>query len=174
MSRALVVYESFFGNTAAIARAIADGLAYRLEVELVEVDAAPATVDADLLVVGGPTHAFGMSKSGTRAGAVDQGRKLGRPVRRYAVGIREWLETVTLPDGIAVTTFDTKFHASPGSAAGAALRLLRRHGAHIAAHPARFYVTRTPGPLVDGELERARAWGRQLSERIAAATYHAS
>ena len=75
--RALVVYESMFGNTQAIADAVADGLAARVRVDAVEVGAAPTVVGDDvvLLVVGGPTHAFGMSRQATRQ---DAGRQAER------------------------------------------------------------------------------------------------
>jgi flavodoxin len=68
MMRALVVYESMFGNTQAIANAIVQGLSGRMRVEALEVGVAPATIDDDvaLLVVGGPTHAFGLSRPQTR------------------------------------------------------------------------------------------------------------
>ena len=51
--RALVVFESMFGNTQEIAEAIADGLSGRMQVDLVEVGAAPAEVgdEVALLVV---------------------------------------------------------------------------------------------------------------------------
>src|SRR5690606_14826892 len=69
--RALVAFESMFGNTGLIAEAIADGLARHGEVETAEVGTAPVLLPAevDLLVVGGPTHAFGMSRPGTRSSA---------------------------------------------------------------------------------------------------------
>ena len=65
---ALVVFESMFGNTAAIARAVGSGLATKLETEVHEVGVAPRVLaeSTELLVVGGPTHAFGMSREGTR------------------------------------------------------------------------------------------------------------
>ena len=67
---ALVVYESMFGNTAAIARAIADGLAAKLDVQIVEVSKAPTTLgEIDLVVAGGPTHVFGLSRPSTRRSA---------------------------------------------------------------------------------------------------------
>jgi hypothetical protein len=64
MKRALVIYESMYGNTEQIARAIGEGLGDRMQVEVVEVGAAPTTLAADvgLVVVGGPTHAFSMSR----------------------------------------------------------------------------------------------------------------
>ena len=72
--RTLVVYESMFGNTQAIAHAIADGLSLHHDVTLEEVGLAPERLDDDivLLVVGGPTHALGMSRPETRADAAAQ------------------------------------------------------------------------------------------------------
>ena len=72
MARALVVYESVFGDAKQIALAIAEGLATRLPVDVVTARDAPAQVPADvrMLVVGGPTHAFGMPREATREGAV--------------------------------------------------------------------------------------------------------
>jgi hypothetical protein len=56
--KALVAYESMFGNTEEIARAIADGLGESVEVQLAEVSDNP---DVALIVVGGPNHTFSMS-----------------------------------------------------------------------------------------------------------------
>ena len=81
---ALVVYESMFGNTAAIARAIADGLCSRLDVEIVEVSKAPTRLgEIDLVVAGGPTHVFGLSRPSTRRSA---GSRLRRASCRRASG----------------------------------------------------------------------------------------
>lgn len=65
---AFVIYESMFGNT----RKVAEGLATSAKVDLREVGAAPATIEGgvDLLVVGGPTHAFSMSRPRTREDAL--------------------------------------------------------------------------------------------------------
>ena len=59
---ALVVVESSFGNTRAVAEAIRDGIATHTPAGLVEVGDAPSRLPeaVDLLVVGGPTQAFGM------------------------------------------------------------------------------------------------------------------
>ena len=77
--KAVVIYESMYGNTHLIANAIAEGLRAHGEVTVVPVAEARATVveDADLVVVGGPTHAHGMSRTATRKGAVDAARKPG-------------------------------------------------------------------------------------------------
>jgi flavodoxin len=61
--RALVVYESMYGNTHVVASNIADGLRATHEVTLVPVADATADLvaEADLLVVGAPTHVHGLS-----------------------------------------------------------------------------------------------------------------
>src|SRR3954464_15177859 len=74
MSRALVVYESVFGDARAIAHAVADGLSTSVQTDVVSASEAPAEIDGDvrLLVVGGPNHALGMPRPTTREGAVKQ------------------------------------------------------------------------------------------------------
>ncbi len=56
--KALVVYESMFGNTEQIARAVAAGLEESVDVQVAEVTDAPTEPDPDvaLIVAGGPTH----------------------------------------------------------------------------------------------------------------------
>jgi hypothetical protein len=167
--RTLVVYESMFGNTQAIAKAIADGLSGGGPVELVEVGAAPTRLDDDiaLLIVGGPTHAFGMSRPATRQDATKQARE--QPVSS-GIGLREWLAALRGAAGVAAATFDTRISRPrlPGSAARAAAKRLRRHGCRIVAPAASFYVDGTLGPLLDGELTRARRWGERLASAVLA------
>lgn len=161
--RAMVVFESMFGNTQAIAEAVASGLAPHLDVSLVEVGAAPALVPGDvaLLVVGGPTHAFGMTRPDSRRSAAQQAG--GSTVSR-GDGIREWTSTVELAGAVRVATFDTRVNKPrlPGSAARSAAKRVRRRGARLIAEPRSFYVHGTPGPLLDGEADRARDWGAAL------------
>jgi hypothetical protein len=166
--RALLVHESMFGNTATVARAIAEGLrSSGLEVEVVPASDAPAVPDEEvaLLVVGGPTHAFGLSRSGTRAAAVDQ----GAPAPRPGPSLRDWL--VALPASrraIGAAAFDTHLdRAVPGSASNAAQRRLRARGYRIVTPAESFYVRDVEGPLVEGEEERARDWGATLGSVLA-------
>lgn len=160
--RALVVYESMFGNTEALAQAVGDGVSRWASAMVVAVTAAPTVVGpgVDLLVVGGPTHALSLSRPVTRAEAVEQGAPPVTPVHQ---GIREWLDDVRLDGQTAVATFDTRVGRVPGCAARAALRRLRRRGGIAVTPPESFAVTAAPGPLVDGELERARDWGASLA-----------
>jgi hypothetical protein len=163
MTTAVVVVESMFGNTRAVADAVAAGLSESVPTTVVDVAEAPALVIADLLVVGGPTHAFGMSRPGTRGAAVTQGAGNARSV----TGIREWTSRLGRRPG-SVATFDTRIRRRgvPGSAARAALHRLRRLGLQPLDVPHSFWVTGTDGPLLDGELERARDWGRRLADRL--------
>jgi hypothetical protein len=160
-TRAVVVCESMFGNTRAIAEAIAESLVQGFDrVEVFDVADAPSTFEGVcLLVVGAPTHAFGMSRPSTRQAAVDQGAPTGA-----ARGVREWLAAVDRPStAIRAAVFDTRVRKPlvPGSAAQAVRRRLRRLGFDVFA-PVSFGVTGTPGPLVEGELDRARQWAAAL------------
>ena len=162
--KALVVYESMFGNTEQVAQAIGAGLADALEVEVVEVGDAPVEPgpEVTLVVAGGPTHAFGMTREATRADAIELGAEHG--AREF--GLREWIDQLPKRHHApSLATFDTRTtgrRRKPGSAARAAERAARRHGYDAAAPAESFYVLDTDGPLVDGELERAADWGRDL------------
>ena len=158
---ALVVYESMFGNTGAVARAVAEGLSSRVEtVDVVHVSTAPVVLHGvDLLVVGAPTHALGLSRSATRTAAREKGAR--GPASQ---GAREWLALLQRPDTVVhAACFDTRVRVPllVGSAARAIRRRLRRLGVDVVA-TRRFTVTGTPGPLVPGELDRARRWGAEL------------
>lgn len=160
--RALVVYESMWGNTQAVAEAVARGLGDGTS--LLPIDAAPAVlpVDVDLLAIGGPTHAFSMSRRGTRHDAVLRGAQESRA----STGIREWLDALPSSDGLLVATFDTrvaKVRRLPGSAAKAASREVRRNHLGRILEAESFYVDGIEGPLLDGELDRAEEWGAHLS-----------
>lgn len=155
---ALVIYESMFGNT----RKVAEGLATSAKVDLREVGAAPATIEGgvDLLVVGGPTHAFSMSRPRTREDARHETATVST-----ADGLREWIAALDRSGRrVPVATFDTKVARPnlPGSAARAAERRLRKLGFPIAAAARSFLVDGKTGPLLPGQLERARAWGEEL------------
>ena len=156
--RALVVHESMFGCTRTIAEAIASGLADEgAEVSCLDVRDAPTNPDVDLLIVAAPTHAFGLSRKGTRESANQQG------AHWKGDGVREWIDQLTEVRYFA--TVDTKISIPrvPGSAGGAAQRALKmRGGTPIAKHES-FWVHATKGPLFDGEAERARFWGRTLA-----------
>jgi hypothetical protein len=163
-----IVYESMFGNTMMIAEAIAEGIARHGCVEVIEVGQAGVPAhDLDLLVLGAPTHAFGLSRPATRQNASRQA-PLG--VISEDVGLREWI--ATLADAqlrTAIATFDTKVARPgwlPGSAASGAAKRLRRMHLPVLVRPETFYVEGAQGPLVEGELVRARQWGDWIARLV--------
>jgi hypothetical protein len=166
--RALVVFESMFGNTHRIADAVAAGVGRYATVTMVPVDDAPTQLDTDLdlLVVGGPTHVHGLSSLRSRQvnpKLAAQGAVQGR------IGVREWLTALTGP-AVPAAAFDTRFRKPrwlTGSAAVHAARLLRKRGSQLARPPESFFVGEGAGPLLPGELDRARAWGEQLGKSVA-------
>ncbi len=166
--RSLVVYESWFGNTRRVAEKIAAALAPEGEVELVSADkSAPPLDEVDLLVVGGPTHVHGLSGQRSRDAAVEQGGEPG-------AGIRDWIDRLpSSTGGPRAAAFDTRVNKPVflvGSAARGISRRLRHHGYELVTEPQSFFVEGTPGPLEDGELERAWDWGRTLANEVLSPT----
>ena len=173
--RALVVFESMFGNTEACARQVASGLADAgWHVAIADVrDVAPAAIrGCDLVVIGAPTHAFSLSRRSTREDAVRQ----GADPQRATMGVREWLDTLVdlVGDGKRplVAVFDTrieKVRRLPGSAARRAARELRGRGFEVVDRPTSFWVEDTAGPPAAGEVERAGVWAARLADLVVGA-----
>jgi flavodoxin len=167
--RAVVVFESLYGNTHAVADAVAEGLREGTQVEVVEVaEATPALVaSADLLVVGGPTHMHGMSSDLSRKGALDDARKKDRPEPDvHGPALRSWFGELEKSSGTRAAAFDTRIDKPKvltGSAAKGISHRLHRHGYKVVGEES-FLIEGTDGPLQDGELDRARAWGRVLAD----------
>jgi hypothetical protein len=171
--RAMIVYESMFGNTRVIADAIAKGLEPVGIVVVVPVPEAGREMlaDADLLVVGGPTHFHGMSRARTRkwAAATAQKPKNDLVLDRDAQGpgVRDWLRS--LGQGhTKVAAFDTRFKGPAvlrGKASRVISRKLRRHGFEVVLKPESFFVT-LQNQLEPGEEARAQEWGKWLATRV--------
>jgi flavodoxin len=164
---ALVVHESMFGNTAAIAESVARGLELGgFAVTRANVERAPGleSVAVDLLVVGAPTHVFSLSRPSTRADALRQ----GAPAASARIGIREWLDGPPTPgDRVRFAAmFDTRVskvrHVRKAAGTQGA-HLLKRLGYLQLARPEAFLVDDVQGPLVSGETLRAVTWGRDLA-----------
>jgi hypothetical protein len=181
--RVVIVYESLFGSTHDIARAIADGVRDsdpHADITCIRAtEAMPEQLAADrergrvdLLVVGGPTHVMGMSSERTRRTwlrpedfVTGHGREghLLEPDADQA-GLRDWLHHLppAVPGALAAT-FDTRLdRLLAGGAAGRIARHLRRQGYDLVAPPEGFVVEGKEGPLRAGELERARGWADRL------------
>jgi len=183
--RALVVYESMYGNTHAVAVNIAAGLSARHDVTLVPVTrATPELIaTAGLLVIGGPTHLHGMSTPTSRRKAAGTARKQGSPLTMDpdadGPGVRGWLEGFGGPGmpgrlgrldllggghNVLAAAFDTRLGGAPlftGRASRSISRLLARHGYRLLAAPESFLVSKQ-NTLADGEADRARVWGAMI------------
>jgi flavodoxin len=147
----LVVYDSKFGNTKKVAEAVADGLRAHGPVRIFGLDKVlPHKLGrVDLLFVGGPTQAHGMSAR----------------MRQFL----DALETRSAP-GMLAATFDTRFRMPAmisGSAAKTIARKLRRAGVRMFAPPESFFVSQGVPELEDGEIERAAVWAKSVADRLA-------
>jgi len=125
--------------------------------------------DADLLVVGGPTHAHGISRDSTRQAAVAVAHKPEKELTldpdAEGEGLREWFTSLPTLRAKAAA-FDTRIDMPAvltGRASKGISRLLRKHGFDLAAEPESFLVT-TESHLEAGEATRAVEWGKQLAE----------
>jgi len=148
----LVVYEAKFGNTHNVAEIIGAALASRGQVRVVDVES-PDSLNLDkveLLVVGGPTQAHGMS-----------------------LAMRAYLGALIpkVPAGIQAATFDTRLKGPGflwGSAAKAIAEEFRRAALVLVTAPEGFLVEGMKEPrLVEGEEERAHAWTDGISAGVA-------
>ena len=172
--RAVIVYESMYGNTHQVAEAIGAGLRSSFEVSVVPVsEAGPAVLaDADLLVVGGPTHVHGMSRAATRKAAVEAADKPASPLKiepgALGPGLRDWFDSLGQYP-VKAAAFDTRLHgpaALTGRASKGVFRLLRAHGFDLVAEPQSFVVTKQDR-LEPNETTRAHEWGAKLAASIA-------
>jgi hypothetical protein len=170
-----------FGNTRRVAEAIGSGLASIGDVSVsraTETSHAEAKA-ADVLVVGGPTHAHGMTRPQSRANAVELAHRPGSGLvlepQPEGHGVREWLADLpTTPGwGAAFDTRTTMARVITGRASRAIEKRLRQRGRAIVARPASFLVDGA-NRLVAGEEERARAWGERLAAQVTASDYGAT
>ena len=162
--KALIVYDSFFGNTeqiaCAVGGAIGDGLAAQADVLTLRVgDVKPEYLAGlSLLIVGSPTRAFSASPA-TKA----------------------WLKALTPNSlrGIKVAAFDTRADMSDvnsrtltafvklfGYAAEPIANSLTKRGGVLVVPSEGFFIKDKEGPLKDGELERATAWAKQIAAQV--------
>ncbi len=154
--KALVVYDSVFGNTEQVAYAIRDSLDSDVEVLRVGDAKHKRLAGLDYLIVGSPTRAFNPTKAITTFL-----KKMPRDSLK----------------GIKVAAFDTRLDTEDvnssvlnvfvnlfGYAAKPIADRLQKKGGTLVSPPEGFYVEDTEGPLRDDELERAATWTEQLIE----------
>ncbi|WP_136057011.1 flavodoxin domain-containing protein [Microbacterium sp. K24] len=175
--RALVVYESMFGNTRAIAESIC--LTFErsaIDVTITTVSAAPrSTVGFDLLVVGAPTHAHSLPRPTSRleaaAWAADPARTLTLEHAEVDHGVREWLDELVVSDRTRLlAAFSTRADIMRALAGDAAVAIKRRlKGPAHKQVEMECFIVNSENQLVDGQRERAEAWGLSLARTAAVA-----
>jgi hypothetical protein len=164
--RALVVYESMYGNTDSLAHAIATGIEALMAVTVVNVNHTSPTslLTIDFLVVGAPTHIHGLSRQSTRDAAISSASvELPLDVDAVGRGVREWLAEIDT-SARYFAAFDTRIDMPrwmTGAAAPHISRLLRSRGLESLVTPESFLVT-DKTTLVPAELSRAEQWGRDV------------
>ena len=163
--KAVVVYESHWGNTEAIARAVAAGFGPEAEALTTDQASAGALMDADLVVAGAPLIAFGLPSDKTRGGVVAESAEAPTPPDLSHPLMSAWLQRLPRGHGRSAS-FETRMRWSPGGATGAIDRGLEAAGYRSVAKGRRFVVKGKYGPLRDGEIELARQWGADLAEML--------
>ena len=154
--KAMVVYDSVFGNTEKVAQAIGDALGAPEDVSVLRVgDVKPEQLaGVQVLIVGSPTRAFSPTPA-----------------------TKSMLKAIpaNMLSGVKVAAFDTRFSMEDtkarilramvkvfGYAAKPIADRLKNKGGDLVLEPEGFYVQDSKGPLKDGELERAAAWAQQV------------
>src|SRR4051812_28926476 len=164
---AIVVYESHWGNTESVARAIAEGIGPGARAATTDEATPAALVAADLVVAGAPVIAFSLPRNGAEKQLAGD-TKGPRPADLSHPLLRSWLDTI--PSGRGwFAAFETRIWWSPAGATGSIESRLAKAGYGKLAKGERFIVGGAYGPHKDGELDRARAWGRSLGEAARAA-----
>lgn len=145
--KALIVYDSTYGNTEKIAKAI--GAALTGEVKVLRAgEGNPAELNAfDLLVIGSPTYG-------------------GRPMPSVAELLNKIPESAIKGKNIAAfdTRIPTKLAKIFGYAADRIAKNLKEKGGNLVVPGEGFFVNGKEGPLKEGELERAASWAKELSK----------
>lgn len=162
--KALVVYESHYGNTEKIAEAIAEGIGPDARA-LNTTEATPeAVADAELVVAGAPVMAFHLPSDSMIANMTND-TKAPTPPDVSHPSLRDWLDRLPHSQA-AAASFETRLRWSPGGATSAIDDRFHKAGFHTIAKPGKFVVKGSYGPLREGEVERAREWGATLAAAL--------
>lgn len=168
--KAIVVYESYWGNTASVARAIAEGIGAGAKALSTSEATAEAMTGVDLIVAGSPIIGFQLPTDKMRADMAAKPGKAPSPPDLSRPSLRSWIEALPqVSGGIRASAFETGFKLSPGGAAATILKMLEARGHEPIGKKQRFLVKTSYGPIREGELERAKAWGKELAKGLAPA-----
>jgi hypothetical protein len=163
--KALVVYESLWGNTAAVAQAIAEGIGAEAQALTTDAASPEAVADADLIVAGAPVLGFSLGGARMREAIARDEADAPTPPDLSHPSLRSWLEALPAGRGRSAA-FETRIWWSPRGATGDIETRLDRAGYRPIARAQKFVVKDKYGPLREGELERARHWGAELAQAV--------
>jgi flavodoxin len=152
-----VIYDSVFGNTGQIARAIAAALPGSRIIPVGE--ASPAQLDGlDLLVLGSPTRGFCPTEAvAALLTKLDRQQLAGV----YVAAFDTRIELATIDSPVFRFIVD-----KGGYAANTIAKTLQKKGGTLLAPGEGFLVTGEQGPLKANELERAGAWAAALLSKV--------
>lgn len=160
--KAVVVHESLWGNTAAVARAIAEGIGGDTPALSTAEATAETLAGVDLIVAGSPIIAFRPPSAEMRESFRSGVPGAPRPPDLSHPPMVSWLEALPAGRGRGAA-YETKVRGPFGNATRAISKGLEEKGYRPLAKPQGFIVKGKYGPLRDGEIERARAWGAELA-----------
>jgi flavodoxin len=163
--KAIVVYESLWGNTAEVARAIAEGIGGGTRAVSTSEATAAALAGADLVVAGAPILGFRLPTDDMRRSVLTTERRAPRPADLSHPSMRAWLEGLPAGHG-RFATFETGLWWSPGGATKSIAEKMAAVGYEEVFKGRRFVVRGRYGPLRDGEVEKARSWGAELAKTL--------
>jgi flavodoxin len=163
--KAVIVYQSLWGNTAEVARAIAEGIGPGAEVLTTDEASAERVARADLLVAGAPVLGFSLPSDRILENVARSEADAPTPPDLTHPSMRSWLDA--LPRGTApAAAFETRIWWSPRGATSDIEGRLKKAGYRMIAKGQKFVVKDKYGPLRDGELDRARHWGKELARGV--------
>ena len=165
--KAFVVYESLWGNTAAIARAIAEGIGPGTRAVTTDAASADELAEADLVVAGAPVLAFSLPTDAMRDSVARTEAHAPTPPDLAHPSLRSWLDALPAGSGPAAA-FETRIWWSPRGATSDIEKRLERAGYRLIAKAQKFVVKDKYGPLREGEEDRARRWGHELASAVGA------
>jgi hypothetical protein len=163
--KAIVVFESYWGNTAAVARAVAEGIGVGARVLTTSEATGAILAEADLIVAGSPVIAFSLPNEKMRESIRINPGKAPAPPDLSHPSLRSWLDRLPQGHGRAAA-FETRVKRSPGGSTSKIIEKLENAGYAPVGEAGRFIVKGKFGPLAEGELDRAREWGAALAKMM--------
>ncbi len=147
--KAIVIYDSQYGNTEQIAKAIGSGFGEETRVVKVGEVKAEDIAPYHFVIIGSPTQGG-----------------------RQTAAIKDFLDKLPAEalKEKRLAAFDTRlkniFVKMFGYAAPRIEAAIKEKGGNATAQPQGFFVKSAKGPLLDGELERATTWAKSVAAGV--------